>query len=400
MNVIDLDTLGHSIGFAPTLDNPKAAKHPTTISANQYKVGRYVDITNTTGSGVYGASGLITGAQLNSEFRPYYQVSCGYMYWHDYAVIKLNDLFESLNKIGLVKRFDAQLCLWVNTGTVNVTVSTPNASNTGYNLTPADNTFSNTCPIMVNYHAGATGIVPDTEQRIVAGLYIARPPTTSFAGINLAANVLAHPLPNCRLYYSQVTVEPQERVLFIGTQFSNLYTAVDTPVRGRVGVCVVFVCKYVLGHSRVSQPLNLRLCLLWHFGFLTSQHASPTCRRRRLNSYRLFRRSTPGPPPIPCAHLFHLPVSPAIMAIPYTGLSFAASCNSRSSHGQYTRSSTEHYEYGAVTSVRLLGQNYRNRKYSKVRNYVLDKHLLPTTNNGSLRFLIAHALNTSNRLAA
>jgi hypothetical protein len=26
-----------------------------------------------------------------------------------------------------------------------------------------------------------------------------------------------------------------ERVLFIGTQFSNLYTAVDTPARGRVG---------------------------------------------------------------------------------------------------------------------------------------------------------------------
>ena len=50
-------------------------------------------------------------------------------------------------------------------------------------------------------------------------------------------------------------------VLFIGTQFSNLYTAVDTPARGRVGVCLVFVylvcvCKYVLGHSRVSQPPN------------------------------------------------------------------------------------------------------------------------------------------------
>ena len=60
-------------------------------------------------------------------------------------------------------------------------------------------------------------------------------------------------------------------------------------------VCVVFVCKYVLGHSRVSQPLNLRLCLLRHVGFLTSPHASPTCRRRRLNSYRLLRRSTPGP---------------------------------------------------------------------------------------------------------
>jgi hypothetical protein len=74
----------------------------------------------------------------------------------------------------------------------------------------------------------------------------------------------------------------RERVLFIGTQFSNLYTAVDTPARGRVsGVCVVFVClvfacKYVLGHSRVSQPLNLRLCLLRHLAFLTSQYASPT----------------------------------------------------------------------------------------------------------------------------
>ena len=47
-------------------------------------------------------------------------------------------------------------------------------------------------------------------------------------------------------------------MLFIGTPFSNLYTAVDTPAKGRVGVCVVFVfaCKYVLGHSRVSQPPN------------------------------------------------------------------------------------------------------------------------------------------------
>ena len=102
----------------------------------------------------------------------------------------------------------------------------------------------------------------------------------------------------------------RERVLFIGTQFSNLYTAVDTPARGRVGLCVVFVCKYVLGHSRVSQPLNLRLCLLRHLGFLTSPHASPTCRRRRLNSYMLLRRSTPGPPPNLRAHLLHLPASP------------------------------------------------------------------------------------------
>jgi hypothetical protein len=91
----------------------------------------------------------------------------------------------------------------------------------------------------------------------------------------------------------------RERVLFIGTHFSNLYTAVNTPARGRVVVFLVLVCKYVLGHSRVSQPLNLRLCLLRHLGFLTSPYASPTCRRRRLNSYRLLRRFTPDPPSIP-----------------------------------------------------------------------------------------------------
>jgi hypothetical protein len=63
---------------------------------------------------------------------------------------------------------------------------------------------------MVNYHAGGTGagIVPTGVSKIVAGLYIKQPPTTSFAGIKLAASVLAHPLPNCRLCYSQVTVDP------------------------------------------------------------------------------------------------------------------------------------------------------------------------------------------------
>jgi len=97
----------------------------------------------------------MTPTQLNTEFRPYYTTSGNYMYWHDYAVIKLNYLFESLNKIGLVKRLDVQLRLWVNTGTVNVSVAAPDtAANTAYNLTPANNTFSNTCPLMVNYLPG------------------------------------------------------------------------------------------------------------------------------------------------------------------------------------------------------------------------------------------------------
>ena len=43
------------------------------------------------------------------------------------------------------------------------------------------------------------------------------------------------------------------RVLFIGTQCSNLYTSVDTPAKGRVGGDVfVISCKYVLGQPQVS----------------------------------------------------------------------------------------------------------------------------------------------------
>jgi hypothetical protein len=72
------------------------------------------------------------------------------------------------------------------------------------------------------------------------------------------------------------------------------------------------------------------------------------------------------------------------MAIPYTGLFIAASCNSRSSHGWYTRSSTEHLQYGAVTSARLLGQNYSNRNHTdKVRQFVFRYTFLPTQNNGT-----------------
>ena len=136
--------LSQGASFSPTLDNPKSAKYQaayattatasgngysnnrvfssasdnqitsgdanasTGNAANQYKVGRYIDITNTTGQGIYGnTNSLMTPNQLNNEVRPYYQVSGNYMYWHDYAVIKLNYLFESLNKIGLTKKLDA-----------------------------------------------------------------------------------------------------------------------------------------------------------------------------------------------------------------------------------------------------------------------------------------------------
>ena len=126
---------------------------------------------------------------------------------------------ESLNKIGLTKKLDAQLRLWVNTGTVMVRVAGADSTNLAYNMTPADNTFSNTCPILVNHQAIGTGagIVPATTAAIVAGLYIKSPPVTSFANINLGTpgSIVQHPLTNCRLYYSQVTVDSQKSMMMM-----------------------------------------------------------------------------------------------------------------------------------------------------------------------------------------
>jgi hypothetical protein len=117
--------------------------------------------------------------------------------------------------------------------------------------------------------------------------------------VSSSSSVLSLGNERGKCFWAAMKRAERERVLFIGTRFSNLYTAVDTPARSRVivclvFVCLVFVCKYVIGHSRVSQPLNLRLCLLRHLGFLTSPCASPPCRRRRLNSYRLLHRPPPG----------------------------------------------------------------------------------------------------------
>jgi hypothetical protein len=61
------------------------------------------------------------------------------------------------------------------------------------------------------------------------------------------------------------------------------------------------------------------------------------------------------------------------MAIPYTGLFIAASCNSRFSHGRYTRS------YGTVSSIGLLGQNC---KPYMVVHYTFSIHSFFQPNHG------------------
>ncbi len=76
----------------------------------QYKVGRYID-TNSQDNAM---TTIVNTAQMGIEFRPYHVRSGHYLICYDYAVIKVGHLFESINKIGHVKRLDVSVRIWVN----------------------------------------------------------------------------------------------------------------------------------------------------------------------------------------------------------------------------------------------------------------------------------------------
>ena len=249
MSTNDLDTIGYTLGFGEKLDNPRSVVwngNATDQNGNGFtnnkifgsryqsvnkpkfndgavndaiasKIGRFTDIT--TASPYNNLVGTIMSAtNLKNELRPTYEVlNTNYMVWYDYAVIKLSSLFESLGNIGLVRKFDCTLRLWLNTGTVNITTANPNTTNLDYSLTTANNTFTNSCPLMINHLAdtSANGGIPATTTNIVAGLYVNKPPTTTFAAVNLSLSGASSSLPTCRIYYSQIAVEPQKALTYV-----------------------------------------------------------------------------------------------------------------------------------------------------------------------------------------
>jgi hypothetical protein len=70
---------------------------------------------------------------------------------------------------------------------------------------------------MINHLAdtSANGGIPATTTNIVAGLYINKPPTTTFAAVNLSLSGASSSLPTCRIYYSQIAVEPQKALTYV-----------------------------------------------------------------------------------------------------------------------------------------------------------------------------------------
>ena len=155
--------------------------------------------------GTVAGGSILSATNLANEFKPTFQVlNTSYCVWYDYAVIRLGDLLDSMNKMPLTKKFDGIVRLSLNTGVVGTQTLTANA--TGCMLTSgSSNSFVGTCPLMVPslLTAPLGGGIATTS-----GLFIARPIGTTQWGINLALSGASSPMQACRFYYPQVVLRP------------------------------------------------------------------------------------------------------------------------------------------------------------------------------------------------
>lgn len=262
MSHSDLQIFGSTYGIGEVLDNPRSvtyytapadtqpgtglcnnipfgltaatvtSTYPSTVSSvqngntsNTAITSRLNTIVDTSqpaaGQRLYGAGAIMTLDRLKAEFKPTYEVLGGTTpaaVWYDYAIIRLGSILESLRNIGLTRRFDAVLRLYINTGTVAVPVRGSTAAAKGYeSLIQSSSTFTNTLPFTVNY---LPGLLDAKTIQITAGCYIRQPPSTSVTAfatgigsstaVNLSNTGASHPLGSCRIYYSSIELgDPQ-----------------------------------------------------------------------------------------------------------------------------------------------------------------------------------------------
>lgn len=264
MTANDLLNSGTTLGFSDVLDNPasmvwkagagsaakdsgsylsnnRAFSGSTTVTSGtqnisgvqnlgcindalQKKVGRYIDTTGTAQNNFFGT--LISKAQLGVELRPYYEVQSNTSIWYDYAVIRVKDLCDVMAQMGLTKKMDILLRLYVNTGSVAVTVAgTTTTDDTWYYTGQSSSTFTNTCPITVNYTGEAFAVATTT---VTAGCYIAKSPQTTISGT--AINSYSSQMSACRAYYSLVEIDPEKARLYLESNLNKriVYESVIT----------------------------------------------------------------------------------------------------------------------------------------------------------------------------
>jgi len=212
-NNIPFDT---TASFLQTIPQNNGKGNPALLQ----RINRTVDTTaNSTYNGLFGANRIMTEDQLKAEYKPHYTVSGNFMYWIDYAIINLKYIVDAIAKIGLVKKAELKLKMYVNTGALSVKVYGPNLATTSYGAVTT--TFANTCPMTVNLLTGAAiadgGFVVAADS-IVAGFYICKPPSSfnGGGGFTVPITSVSNPLSQCILYHSNIKLDNQS-----DTEYAN-----------------------------------------------------------------------------------------------------------------------------------------------------------------------------------
>jgi hypothetical protein len=175
------------------------------------RINRIADTTaNSSFNNLFGTSRIMSLDNLKTELKPFYTVSGNYMYWFDYGIINLKYIIDAIAKIGLVKKADMRLRMYVNVGAVQITINSPVVAATTYKSFTTS--FSNTCPFTVNHITGdaaAGGFSDAAATLLTAGIYLSKPPSSfSGGGTSVAITTQVNsPMSACQLYYSNVKLD-------------------------------------------------------------------------------------------------------------------------------------------------------------------------------------------------
>lgn len=197
--------------------------------------------SNVAGSNIYGTpiSGnqpfIMSSTELNTEFKSYYTTVGNTMVWYDLAYIKCSILFGAFETMGLARKLDLQMRLWLNSGSLQVPLT---LATTGYMQYGAvtSNTFNYTCPFTVNtlpiiasssgaasttdgFVSGQAVVLPtafvSTTGYLAVGCFPVKAPTTSIGSLAVNFNGIAHSMSSTRFYYSQIKMSPERTLKYI-----------------------------------------------------------------------------------------------------------------------------------------------------------------------------------------
>jgi hypothetical protein len=191
---------------------------------------------------IYGVGNgfLVDHDGLKKNYQPTVKLTADkkLVVYTDYVIIKLRDLYNSIEQLPLCRRFNAKINLYLNTGVCSSKISVMAFSATelnddipAYFFNGSNTTFANTMPYNHNYIpkfplGTVSNYVADAvyDWTLVSGMFIKQAQAFSVQGttrVNISTSIsvpdpgVGTNLQSCRLYYSQQLLHPQEALKYV-----------------------------------------------------------------------------------------------------------------------------------------------------------------------------------------